>query len=448
VDPEGTPLFLVAKENERDFFAFPNYFRYQLGDNSGGRYLPVLALLNDNVPSGEEKELAGLGNYSSVTMGPRISLFTQALVKVAQAIQAGSDANETVIAHGNDHMTAAATYLLQQQGMRTVFTVHNPAYRTGIPAAMAELLGIDQTYLPAVPRNGETQPLIDALELAFRHAGMITTVSPAYAKEIFTWDFGRKGTEGPLYYGEMLQDRRERGQAVGILNALQTRFLSPVAKQDAPNIQFLLANRLAEQKGWDGILDGAAVALDLCQVQPQFEMRVIADGDPLIAKALKQAAQGRNNLLLSDYSEDALLAAFSRGRQVSLMPSVFEPGGVFAEASQAKGSLVLANPVGGLKDILGEPLRHDDPIARMVAGSGPALQAREFGLAFTDLKSRGVFWQGVFQTAHMMSNPEARRALDSLVTAAAVRAQAQYAPGNVADKYLSQVYEPLLRGNS
>jgi starch synthase len=294
----------------------------------------------------------------------RFGLFARACVEVAMD-RAGLDWRPDLV-HCNDWQTGLVPALLAGEDVRpaTVFTLHNLAYQ-GLFGQ--EMLG--QLELPA--------PLwsIDALEfhgqLSFMKGGLvfadrITTVSPTYAGEIQTPEYGY-GLDGLL---------RHRGDhLVGILNGIDTEEWNPqtdrhlaqcygikTVAQKGVNKAILqrdlalpvlegqplvgMVGRLVEQKGIDLVLE----ALPHLLAMP-LQLIVLGSGEPHFEHALREHGHRHPDQLgvVIGYDE-GLSHRIEGGADMFLMPSRFEPCGLNQMYSLRYGTVPIVRRTGGLAD--------------------------------------------------------------------------------------------------
>jgi starch synthase len=267
--------------------------------------------------------------------------------------------------HLNDWQTALAAALLPQDASRpaTVFSIHNLSYQGLFDAGTFERLGLPSALWS-----------FDALEfyhqLSFIKGGLsfadaLTTVSPSYAREIQTPEFGC-GLEG------LLRHRAE--QLHGILNGIDTEIWDPArdplieARYDietieakahnktalkstlglAPGPQPLLAmiSRLVPQKGVDLVLEALPALLAL-----EAQLVILGTGDVEFQHAWSEAARQHPGHVAYRSSRDEQLAhRIEAGADMFLMPSRFEPCGLNQMYSMRYGTVPIARRTGGLAD--------------------------------------------------------------------------------------------------
>jgi starch synthase len=271
------------------------------------------------------------------------------------------------IVHTHDwHAGLACAYLKAQPGARaaTLFTIHNLAFQGLFPADEFGVLGLPRTMLHshALEYHGK----LSFLKAGLAYADRITTVSPTYAREIATREFGC-GMDGVI---------RHRGADVtGILNGVDPSIWNPqtdahlaahysaralagkkrckqalqaelglAADADAP--LFAIVSRLTQQKGLDFVL---AVLPALLEQGAQFA--VLGSGDAGLEQALSDAASGRPGRMAVRIGYDEALAhRLIAGSDAVLVPSRFEPCGLTQLYGLRYGTLPVVRKTGGLAD--------------------------------------------------------------------------------------------------
>ena len=275
------------------------------------------------------------------------------------------------IVHANDWQTALAPVYLNTvewarplHGAASVFSIHNLAYQGNQGAGAHHITGLGPEHF----NSGEFEHFGDfnPLKAALAHATMLSTVSPTYAREIQTPDFGC-GLDGVL--AKRSTDLR------GILNGIDTDEWDPVrdpylpvgfsatdlaakaankaavqremglpVRPDVP--LFGVISRLAPQKGLDVLahaLDGL-LALDI-------QICVLGTGDPEAEQFFAAKAAQRGDKLRSYVGFDnGLSHRIEAGIDFFIMPSRFEPCGLNQMYSLRYGSLPIVRSTGGLAD--------------------------------------------------------------------------------------------------
>ncbi len=281
------------------------------------------------------------------------------------------------IVHGSDWQTGMIFPLLQNDAPRpaTVFTIHNLAYRGLFPHHQFLELGLPHSFWH--PDALEFYGQLSFIKGGLVYADNVNAVSPSYAEEVKTPEFGC-GLDGVL---------RARGNDfVGILNGINTEEWNPgkdphlaetynrrtISKKrqnkldlqqrlgltpsaERPLLGFI--GRLVEQKGVDLLL----------QIMPQIlgrlncQVAILGSGMPHYQQQLQLMAEahpGQLSLTLG-YSE-ALAHRIEAGVDIFLMPSMFEPCGLNQMYSLRYGTPVVAHAVGGLKDTIHCYSQHGD----------------------------------------------------------------------------------------
>lgn len=273
------------------------------------------------------------------------------------------------IVHVNDWHAALVPLLLSAQGGRrpaTMLTIHNLAFQGLFPDELRAELQLPGDGVSAA--GLEFYGKISFLKAGIAFADRLTTVSPGYAREIVTPEFGC-GLEG------LLQQRGAR--LSGILNGADYRIWDPagdpfiaanfsdddisgkrlckselqrslglVPAPDVPLLAYL--SRLTEQKMADIVLDAlpALLARDV-------QLAVLGDGDPRIERRLCQvAAAYPGQLAVQVGYEEALAHHLYAGADMLLHPSRFEPCGLAPLYALRYGTVPIVRKIGGLGDTI------------------------------------------------------------------------------------------------
>lgn len=275
------------------------------------------------------------------------------------------------VVHGHDwHAGLVPAYLKaaeQDAGYKlaaSVFTVHNLAYQGVFPAQIFGELGLPIHFFNV---NGiEFHGQCSFLKAGLFFADKITTVSPTYANEIQGDEQGC-GLNGLLHarvndlYGILNGvDDTVWNPAIDALipHSYDTRSLSEKAKckadlqneyglavqNDTP--LFCVVSRLTEQKGLHLVLAALPEIL-----QRGGQVVVLGNGDPLLERAFKDAAQAHPEALAVTIGYDEKRShRIISGSDVIMVPSRFEPCGLTQLYGLKYGTLPLVRRVGGLAD--------------------------------------------------------------------------------------------------
>ena len=264
------------------------------------------------------------------------------------------------LVHAHDWHAALLVPMIDGRAA-SMFTIHNLAYQGRTSADVLEPVGLSTARL-AVEGPGECNPMARAIA----RADIVTTVSPRYANEILTPEFG-EGLDGLL---------RERGPDVrGIVNGIDTAAFDPATdpriaatysaddqrgkagckaalqregglRIDADTPLLGVIGRLVEQKGVDLL---TAVAPDLLEGGAQ--LAVLGTGDPAYEERWRSLRDRYPSRLFLTLGFDAALAQrIYAGCDLFLMPSRFEPCGLGQLIALRYGTLPVVRAVGGLAD--------------------------------------------------------------------------------------------------
>lgn len=271
------------------------------------------------------------------------------------------------LVHANDWHTGLVPALIKlQDGPRpsTVFTIHNLAYQGNFPLDAARSVGLPEALL--TPEAAEFYGQLSCLKAGIRYADRLTTVSPTYAREILTPEFGA-GLDGLL--------RVRAGDLVGILNGIDTRLWNPAEDaalpahydtdhpdgkrevkalvcQDfgldptSPEPLVIGVNRLTQQKMADVVLDALPILLD-----EGAQIILHGEGDPELETAFRAAAVGHESQLAVRIGyQETLAHRLHAAADIALTPARFEPCGLTTMYALRYGALPITCPVGGLAD--------------------------------------------------------------------------------------------------
>lgn len=309
--------------------------------------------------------------YGFFDDGERFAFFSKAITESLQHLPEGFECD---ILHCNDWQTALAPVFLREfyQGLplydrvKTVFSIHNVAFQGQFSdTVMEDILGV--AHIPAAA----SQLRCDACSInymlgALRYADAITTVSPTYASEIQTPEFG-EGLDGVL---------RERSYALqGILNGIDVTGFDPATdnriaanytvedrsgkavckaklqeelglevRDDRPLM--VMVTRLTRQKGMDLVM----YALDRI-LAGGVQVAVLGTGDRDYEDGLRYFQDKYPGTMAARIEFDpALSQRMYAAADMFLMPSKFEPCGLSQIIAMRYGTLPIVRETGGLKD--------------------------------------------------------------------------------------------------
>jgi len=314
----------------------------------------------------------------------RFVLFCRAVLEACRQPSRPPD-----ILHAHDWQTALAVVYLKTlyrndpawAKTRTLFTIHNIGYQGRFPVTDYDITGLP--WSEYTPERMEFWGQINLLKGGLVYADLLNTVSPTYAREIQTAEFGF-GLEG------VLQVRKDR--LFGVTNGIDTAAWNPATDPHLPahySAEDLsgkkackralqaemklpvrdvplagLVSRLAFQKGIDLIVDVLPKLLDL-----DVQTVVLGSGDPSYQALLTALSERYPDKLAVRLAFDEPLAhRIEAGADLFLMPSRYEPCGLNQLYSLRYGTVPLVRKTGGLADT----------VAPYAPGSGPGSVATGF----------------------------------------------------------------------
>lgn len=299
----------------------------------------------------------------------RFTLFSQAVA--ALSLDKLNIDWKADIVHCNDWQTGLVAAFLEQEPERPrrIFTIHNLAYAGNFSVEEYNRLQLPSAWwsIEGVEFYGN----FSMLKAGIVYADAITTVSPTYAKEICTAEFGY-GLEGVL--------SSRKFKLSGILNGIDTKVWNPAIDTLIPfnytpqrctsgkqkNKKALLesygitpdkeqleapllgiVSRLVEQKGIDMVVE--AIPKMIAETNANFV--IIGTGEASIEAELKQLNKKYPERVLVTIGYDEEKAhLLEAGSDMFLMPSRFEPCGLNQMYSLSYGTLPIVNRTGGLAD--------------------------------------------------------------------------------------------------
>lgn len=327
------------------------------------------------------------------------------------------------IVHAHDwHAALACAYIGEHPATAaaSIYTVHNLAFQGLFPAHDWPLLGLGSQLLS--PSGLEFHGQLSFMKAGLHCADRVTTVSPRYAREMATHEFGC-GLDGVV---------RSRGTAVsGILNGIDAALWNPATDaaiahrysssqmqgktackaalqaelglvSDPQALLLTVVSRLTPQKGLDLVL---AAMPELVQQGVQFAVQ--GSGEPALEAAFRMAQQAHPGRVHTQLGYDEARAhRLIAGADVIAVPSRFEPCGLTQQYGLAYGTLPVVRRVGGLADTvidLAAAADTADPAA--AAGTGVAFDAAtpqafaQAVLRAQQLHRQGSVWRAAQQRA-------------------------------------------------
>lgn len=312
--------------------------------------------------------------YGFFDDGERFAYFSKAIVEALQYLPHTLDNFTCDVLHCNDWHTAMAPVFLRElyqalplyQNVKTVFSIHNIAFQGQYSAkVLNDILGL--AHIPAAAFQLTCGPdAVNYMQGALNYTDAITTVSPTYAEEIKTPDFGEH-LDGIL--------RRRAPILQGIVNGIDTTAFDPTTdpriaanysvqdragkaeckarlqqelglevRDDRPLM--VMVTRLTRQKGMDLV----TYALDRI-LSGGVQVAVLGTGDTEYENALRYFEGKYPGTMAARIQFDpALSQRMYAGADLFLMPSLFEPCGLSQMIAMRYGTLPIVRETGGLKD--------------------------------------------------------------------------------------------------
>ena len=286
----------------------------------------------------------------------RFGLFNYAILEVLKR-------EKYEIVHLNDWQCALLPLLIQDEltlKTKSLLTIHNLAFQGVFEKKVLTTLGIDEKYFTM--DSLEFYGQVNFMKAGIAYADRITTVSPTYAKEILTSEFGC-GLEGFLQY--------HSDKLSGIVNGIDTEHFSPstdkmlilpyvdlrgksvnkraymkeIQVKDPKKPLVVFIGRFTLQKGLEIFINALPdIALMACNIV------ILGEGEIQYHDALKVIAEKYDNIHLEFGYDEALSHRIYAASDFFLMPSLFEPCGLAQMIAMNYGSMPIVHSVGGLAD--------------------------------------------------------------------------------------------------
>lgn len=286
----------------------------------------------------------------------RFGIFNYAIVEMLKR-------KTYAIAHLNDWQSALVPLLVKEDASlttKTLYTIHNLAYQGNFEATALQELGISESYftMDGIEFYGQ----VNFMKAGIAYADRVSTVSPTYAKEIMTPEFGC-GLEGFL--------RHYRQKLIGIVNGIDTDHFSPSSDKalvepydtlsgkalnktaylkesrlrGAKKPLFVFIGRFTWQKGMDLLIETLPKLASL-----ECNVAVLGEGESRYREALQKIADSHSNIHLEFGYDESLSRRMYAAADFLIMPSLFEPCGLNQMIAMAYGALPVVHHVGGLAD--------------------------------------------------------------------------------------------------
>lgn len=306
--------------------------------------------------------------YGDWDDGERFAYFQLAAIEALERLDAIPE-----VLHVHDYHTAMIPFLLKEKyhwieayrKIKTVFTIHNIEFQGQFdPGMLGDLFSVGaERYEDGTLRWNNC---LNWMKAGVLYADRVTTVSPSYAGEIQTPEFG-KGLDQLM--------RMESGKLTGIVNGIDTEVFNPetdphlVAPFSASDLSGKSANkkalqerlnlpvrddvpligivsRLTDQKGFDLVVQELDNLL-----QQDVQLVVLGTGYKDYEDAFRWFAQVYPEKLSANITFDLGLAQqIYAACDLFLMPSAFEPCGLSQMMAMRYGTIPVVHEIGGLKD--------------------------------------------------------------------------------------------------
>ena len=297
--------------------------------------------------------------------------FSRAVLEAAKRLDWIPD-----VVHANDWHTGFIPVLMREGGDRTwdataaTFSIHNLAYQGEFGREILDLLDLPQSLFNH--HQLETYGALNFLKAGCVYADVINTVSPRYAEEIQTPEFGCR-LEGYMRFAHSHNRLR------GILNGIETDVFNPETDKaiaapfsaadpsgKAACREALLkrvgmtpiegaplagvVSRLSNQKGMDLMLEAAA---SVCELPVQMIVQGL--GDPWLAGKFRELENHfPNQVRFVEAFDETLAQNVYAGSDLFLMPSAFEPCGLGQMIALRYGTIPVVRETGGLANTIFE----------------------------------------------------------------------------------------------
>lgn len=301
----------------------------------------------------------------------RFVFFSKAVVKVMHDMKWSPD-----VVHAHDwHAALVPTFIDEYylfndkfENTKSLFTIHNLHNQGVTGRSIVDYAGLHEDATPAFMEDYYDDRVINLMKIGILSADYVNTVSPNYAKEILTKEYG-EGLEKYL-------QRREK-QLSGIVNGLDLKFFNPATDKfikqkyssqtitkgrtankeylqqisklpvDKDKLVFGLVSRLVSQKGFKILIP----ALDRILKKHDVQVVILGSGYDKYEKGFLALDKKYPDKIKSHITFNVPLAQqIYAGSDFFLMPSKFEPCGLGQMIAMRYGNIPIVRRTGGLKD--------------------------------------------------------------------------------------------------
>lgn len=288
--------------------------------------------------------------------GLRFALFSYAIIALLKK-------KRYEIVHLNDWQCALAALLIHKDSTlspKVIYTIHNLAYQGIFDSTLLENIGVDKKYFTMA--SLEFYGKVNFMKAGIAYADEVNTVSPTYAKEILTKEFGC-GLEGFLHF--------HNEKISGIVNGIDMEHFSPttdtalaVTYNDAKGKKanksdllkrlglkgvtkplFVFIGRFTSQKGIAFLIDTLPKIAAL-----ECNIALLGEGEATYYDALDLLVANHPNIHLTFGYDESFSHQMYASADFLLMPSLFEPCGLNQMIAFSYGAVPIVHRVGGLVD--------------------------------------------------------------------------------------------------
>ena len=270
------------------------------------------------------------------------------------------------ILHINDWQAALIAILSKEYyklDSKIVFTIHNLAYQGVFSSDTINRLGLDWRHFTY--DKLEFHDRVNFMKSAIVYSDIITTVSPTYAKEIQTKEFGcnlehlmqdheykLKGILNGIDYDEFGPEIDEylpfnySSTLLEVKKENKKLLLEELNLWDKDRALFIFIGRFTYQKGIEQLI----MAIDHLKNREDANLAILGSGDDIYNAKLQNLIRAYPNISITLGYNERLARKLYSASDFIIMPSIYEPCGLNQMIAMSYGSIPIVKNVGGLKD--------------------------------------------------------------------------------------------------
>ena len=348
-------------------------FEITYKDNSHLVSIIKTTLPNSSIPVYliDEKTYLSIHSDASDNHADKYAVFSLAF---SQWLNSFSSSDKPDIIHLNDWHTSLipviCTHMFNIENIKYITTIHNLMYQGNTNTPILQNLNLSPENCQILSMDDDDNYINILLE-GLLHSDIISTVSPTYAKEILTTEYGER-------IDQVLSLRKK--DIFGILNGLNLETFNPQTdpnlytnysaknvvegkKQNKTLLQKELELEQSNEKtlvGFVGRVDGGQKGIQLIieaiqkntLVNESQQFVFLGAGDPELESQLHQASSNRFNIKIFTRYDEPLASKIYAASDLLLIPSRFEPCGLIQMIAMRYGTIPVARATGGLKDTI------------------------------------------------------------------------------------------------